>query len=93
MQLQSRAFLRGADGREVTGAKLKLQLEPALLSAAGMGVLLSQFGVRHVGAVEVEEYEMSTAEGVVRVVLRLVDAGRTAVLEETIGDLLLLGQA
>ena len=27
------------------------------------------------------------------VVLRLVDAGRTAVLEEAIGDLLVLGQA
>ena len=51
------------------------------------------FGMRQVGAVEVEEYEMNAGEGVMQVVLRLVDAGRTHVLEEAIGDLLLLGQA
>ena len=92
LKLQSRALLRGADGREVTGARLALQWEPAVLSAAGMGRLLTQFGVRYVGAVEVEDYKMEEEQGLVRVVLRLVDAGRTAVLEEAIGVLLLLGQ-
>ena len=93
LKLQSRALLRGADGREVTGAKLKLQWEPALLSSAGVGRLLSQLAMRHVGSVELEEYELEEEQGLVQVVLRLVDAGRTHVLEEAIGDLLLLGQA
>ena len=59
---------------------------------AGVGRLLSQLAMRCVGAVELEEYELEEEQGLVRVVLRLVDAGRTAVLEEAIGVLLLLGQ-
>ena len=88
LNLQSRALLRGADGREVTGARLTLQWEPALLSAAGMGRLLSQYSVSQLGAVDVEEYELEGEQGVVQFVLRLVQSGRTDVLEEAIADLL-----
>jgi hypothetical protein len=87
MALLSKSLTRN-EGGSVTGARLALRWEPGSRAAAEVSRRLSEFGLRHHAAAEIDEYEVDPSGCSVRLTLRLAAAGRVDVLERAIVDLL-----